>query len=195
MAKKRRTVERPSRQLPDHYRQASTSDPTQGTSGRVLAGLAFVVLFVVMFAVNWVADRVGPEAQLAGFVYWTALLATVAGTYLLHESLHVVVARWLLGKWMTVRRRGVGTLYVDMSGWFIPRNQYVVIVMTPFVVLTGIGVALLWVVPWSVLLAAALGVNSASSLADVVGSASLMRKPRDAVVENRGTASTVHVPS
>ena len=86
--------------------------------------------------------------------------------------------------------------YAAAPDWYLPRDQHLVTGFGPFVVITLVGVALLFVVPAAVVppLLFIIVSNAAGAVGDFLMIAWLLRQPREALVKDTGSAITIYRP-
>ena len=96
------------------------------------------------------------------------LVGVMAITILLHEWTHGLFF------WLFSRRRPefglrTGYAFAAMPDWFFPKQQYLIIGLSPLILLTGIGLALCVFVPvtWLPALLSAMVINTGGSIGDI----------------------------
>ena len=112
--------------------------------------------------VNEVQVRINPLSILL-------FVALSIFSIVLHELVHGL----FLGVFTRERPRFGFTglwAYASSPGWYIPRNQYLVIALAPFVLITLGGVGLLWLLPFSAVLPVVLvmALNAAGASGDLL---------------------------
>ncbi|MCZ7573049.1 MAG: DUF3267 domain-containing protein [Ardenticatenaceae bacterium] len=114
------------------------------------------------------------------------ILAGAAGLVLLlaaHEAIHGACFV-LFGHRPRFRFRG-GMLFVEVGYGLLARDEYLVVLLTPLVLLTGAGlVALAWGPPLlAPLVASLLIINAVGAAGDLVAAGLLLRVPRRALLQ------------
>jgi hypothetical protein len=137
-----------------------------------------------------------PNPDLPAFVIALMGIAIIALSVILHELLHGVALR-LMG----FRPRlsfASGYLYATMSdGQYLTRRQYVMMALTPLVVITGIGAGLLVIVPVALgqWLMIALLLNAAASIGDLVVTRRALAEPSYAYFAADEEGIQVYLPA
>ncbi|MCX6037402.1 MAG: DUF3267 domain-containing protein [Chloroflexi bacterium] len=116
-----------------------------------------------------------------------SLLGIAAGQMVLHELVHGVFF------WLFTRSRptfGFRGWYAFAAapGWFLPRGQYLVVNLAPFVLLSVLGILLLAVVPTGALAAILAGtvMNAAGAVGDLWVVFLILHERRPIVIEDLG---------
>ena len=116
-----------------------------------------------------------------------SLLGIAAGQMVLHELVHGVFF------WLFTRSRptfGFRGWYAFAAapGWFLPRGQYLVVNLAPFVLLSVLGILLLAVVPTGALAAILVGtvMNAAGAVGDLWVVFLILHERRPIVIEDLG---------
>lgn len=120
-----------------------------------------------------------------------AMVASVVLIVLLHEGVHGLFFWHFTGERPVIGVKGIYT-YAAAPDWFLPRNQSVVVVIAPLLVLSVVGLLLLPVVPvWLVApLVLALTLNAAAAVGDVLQVFWLLTQPPSALVKDAGDTFT-----
>ena len=159
-----------------------------GTLGFVVAASLFAVLFQTVTGAP-PTFRFAPDVG-----WWTGALNAVALIVLSmafvipHELLHGLAIRYYGGK----PRYGVGVAHFVLPYAYattdeqFDRNQFVVILLTPLVVLTAVGVPLMLVLEWGWLLVP-LAANAAGAVADVWMTLTILGYPEHVRLEDHET--------
>jgi hypothetical protein len=188
-------------ELPDGYEARVVFDPRKGLWFLVLNVLSLVLTVVcgALFLNLAIAVRAKPLGELSTASSGTFPLVMgiilTGGSLVVHELLHG------LGFWWFTRTRptfgcNIIAAYAGAPGWYIPRNQHLVIGLAPFVVLMTLGVALLLLVPTSLILVMVwlLTWNTLGAAGDLtVCCLELWYSPR-ALVRDTGMEITIYAP-
>ncbi|CQH61979.1 DUF3267 domain protein [Halobacterium hubeiense] len=157
-----------------------------GTLGVVVAAAGFSALFQAV-----TGHPASFQFAPAGVGWWTnaldVLVILVLATVfvVLHELLHGLAIRYYGGE---------ATYGVGLAHFILPyayattdheftRNQFVVVLMTPLIVMTGVGVPLMLAFEWGWLVVP-LAANAAGAVADVWMTMTLLGFPEDVRLED-----------
>lgn len=159
------------------------------------AGLLFVTLFRVLRPEDLgpaLSVQVGEIGDLARVLAVTALVLVLM--VVLHEAVHGAFF-WLFTRSRPVFAFKGAYAYAAAPGWFIPRNQYLVVGLSPLVILTVVGVALAAVLPagWLLPLLALLILNASGAVGDLWVTLSLLGYPPSAYCYDEGDRTTVYL--
>lgn len=171
------------------------------TLGLNLLGLLLLLLW------GWAFWRAGawlrPELRLLASALHSLrvhlnlplLIGVMLLVVILHEAAHGLFF------WLFTRERptfGVGLLYAYAAapGWYLPRNQFIIIGLAPLVLLSAIGlIGLPWLpFPWVPPLLVGLIINAAGAAGDLYVVARLLRQPRAALVRDEGATMVLFTP-
>ncbi|WP_435116300.1 DUF3267 domain-containing protein [Halolamina sp. C58] len=159
-----------------------------GTLGFVVAASLFAALFQTVTGAP-PTFRFAPDVG-----WWTGALNAVALIVLSvafvvpHELLHGLAIRYYGGR----ARYGVGVAHFILPYAYATtdtefnRNQFIVILLTPLVVLTAVGVPLMLALEWGWLLVP-LAANAAGAVADVWMTLTLLGYPKHVRLEDHET--------
>lgn len=154
-----------------HRGTFSLSNPRLVIGLNVAATVLFVVWIVLFLKIaaslhpelNTIEIRVGSLLQIL------PILVLPIFSIVLHELVHGVFL-WLFTR--EFPRFGLKGLfaYASSPGWYIPRNQYVVVALAPFVLITLTGIGCLLFLPLSAALPVILimAANAAGAVGDMV---------------------------
>jgi hypothetical protein len=121
---------------------------------------------------------------------WAILILVVilAIFFAIHELVHATCLYFFTGHFPSLVA-GAGGLAIRLPRWYIPRDQFLIVNLAPFVVITLIGVLLLPAVPQSYISLTVFftAMNIAGSSADVFLSAYLFLHPSSIYLETEGT--------
>jgi predicted metal-dependent HD superfamily phosphohydrolase len=164
-----------------------------------LAG--FAMLFVFGWLFFQAADAIRPEIMmpstflLLGGPELLALVAGLIAVLIAHELFHGLFFWIFTGERFEL---GIRPFYAFASSpeWYLPRSQFSVIGLAPFIIITLLGFALIAIVPLgaaSVVLVS-LVVNAAGSVGDFVVVAWLLAGRRKRLVRDTGPVITIYEP-
>ncbi len=188
--------------LPESYTRIWDLDLSRDRKTALLLNLLSLPLFVLF---GWiflsVASVFRPEISSLDFLRkLTAHMATLYVEFLLvvivftvlHECIHGIFF------WLFTRDRpvfGVRLLYAYAGApqWYIPRNQYAIIGLAPFVCISVVGMAVLPLVSLSAAQIILFGMvmNAAGAIGDLYVSGVVMRLPPDVMIQDTGFIFTV----
>lgn len=157
-----------------------------------ISTLGFVVAFGVFGALFQIVTGGPPTFQFApGTAWWTSALdllviAVIATVFVVpHELLHGLAIRYYGGE----PRYGVGVAHFILPYAYattdheFSRDQFVVVLLTPLVVMTAVGVPLMLVLDWGWLVLP-LAANAAGAVADVWMTLTLLGYPAHVRLED-----------
>jgi hypothetical protein len=134
------------------------------------------------------------EALLFLGLIVVALLLVPVVVFVVHEGVHGLFF-WLF----TRARPRFGYkgwyLYASAPGWFLSRNRFLVVGLSPLVLMTAAAIGLAMVLPPEAAAVVLIGAafNAAGSVGDLYICARLLAVPASAVVEDRPDGVTWHV--
>ncbi|MFW5713799.1 MAG: DUF3267 domain-containing protein [Brevefilum sp.] len=195
---------RPTQTLPDGYQEIGMLD---FNDNRGLGMILNLVGLGLLFGVGWLLTRslsfLRPAYLSAENIliitgmreFWRGVLLMVVSLGLmivLNEGMRGIML------WVVTRQRpkigfhGFYT-YTSAPGWYIPRNTAIAIRLTPLVLITVVGVALVPIVPLNLIPGVLLlvSLNIASAVGDGVTIWWLYRKPKSALVQDDGDSARV----
>ncbi|MGC9347606.1 MAG: DUF3267 domain-containing protein [Anaerolineae bacterium] len=193
--------------LSEGYREAGRLDLRGNTWMLValnvvafLATVGFAVLFfrlAVLLRGGAVADW--NELTITGErLIWLFLevLLLSAVAVIAHELLHALGFWAFTGERATFGFKGLYA-YAGAPDWYLPRNQHIVTLLLPFVVISGVGILVMAVVPAALLteVVLVLILNAAGAVGDLAALVWLLTKPRSAYVNDHGDSLIVFVGS
>ena len=167
-----------------------------------LVGLGLLLLLAWLFF--WLAAQmrtpVDPNLSSsgvlpAGWVTVLAILLALVAVLLLHELVHGAFF-WLLTRSRPRFGLQITYAYAAAPDWYIPRNPYLVVGLSPLALITLVGVALMpvlpeaWVLPWVL----ALALNASGSVGDVYIIGWLLSQPGDTLVNDHGDSIHFYLP-
>jgi hypothetical protein len=195
--------------LPSHYQHYQTLDLAKNR--RVSIGLnvvaaIFFFLFGGLALLLSSALRADTLMAILGAIVWLqtagilVIILVLVGLQfvmvVLHEAVHGAFF------WIFTRERPAFGLkppyaaYAAAPGWYLPRDQHLVVGLGPFAVITLVGAALLPAVP-TVLVPPLLFIvvsNGAGAVGDSMMIAWLLRQPQAALVQDTGSAIAIYRP-
>ncbi len=198
---------KPTTTLPEDYRLSGTLDLSKNQKAVLLLNLVGLGLFIVF---GWLLLRaaIALRPDMAGalfslsvnnalqFVVWLAvLLASTAVMVLLHEGVHGLFFWLTTGARPKFGFRGAYA-YACAPDWYLPRGPYLWISLSPLVVLTLLGLALVRVLPLGALppLLLLMVLNASGAVGDLAVFFWLLGKPAKCLANDRGDAVSLYTP-
>lgn len=145
----------------------------------VAATVSFVlwsILFLMIVA--WLRPEMGSIEGRIDLLHILLILALPIASIVLHELVHGFFL------WLFTRERprfGVKGLfaYASSPGWYIPRNQYIVVALAPFVLITLVGIGCLMLLPQLAILplVLVLATNAAGAVGDLAITGWILTRP------------------
>lgn len=190
--------------LPDDYipYQAFSADDRKLLVIMNVIGLALLLLFGWLFLRLAMAIR--PEAFHGGTIFssqqsgWLPLLLVLVAAVavlVLHELVHGFFF-WLFTR--TRPKFGLSPFYAYAAApdWYLPRHQYLVVGLSPLVVITLAGILLLPVVPIGLVLSVylAMTVNAGGAVGDILVTGWLLGQPATLLAQDTGPAVNFYRP-
>lgn len=160
-----------------------------------VAALGLFILFGWMFA--RIAALLRPDMQLSATEVTLPgiliLLGSYAGFMVLHELVHGLFF------WLFTRERpkfGFRGVYAFAAApdWYLPRNPYLWVGISPLVVISLAGIALIPFVPANLLLLLILNLtfNAAGAVGDIFVVAWLLTRPASSLVRDEGDRFSIY---
>lgn len=193
------------KQLPTTYVQKGVIDLSKDRKMLIIVNLAAMVMFV-LFAVmfTWLAWLLRPEMTALEFIpegtggIFIFLLEVLAVSFVMvvaHEAIHGLFF------WQITRERplfGFRGAYAFAAApeWYIPVRRYVWVGISPLVVITALGVALLAIFPQELVmpLLLLLVMNAAGAMGDLLVIGWILTKPATWLANDRGDSVTLYGP-
>lgn len=195
----------PTQSLPANYAPYKTIDLTTNTRAMVILNIgALVLLLLGGWLLLWLLEVLRPDiisdgtVSIGGLhvVLMLLLLIGLLGLMIIiHEAIHGAFF------WLYTRSRpyfGFKGMYAYAAApeWYIPRNQYLVVGIMPFVLITLVGLLLLPVAPAWLLLPVLFVVlmNASGAAGDVLIVGWLLLLPAHTLINDLGDAITLYRP-
>jgi hypothetical protein len=182
--------------LPESYNHCYTLDSKQH---KIAQGLLILVGFVGFILCWQIIKFASPDAMEALKLerdpfHLFIFFATIIIMIVLHESMHALVLWGFTKKVPPVGINLMGSVYVNASGWYLPRLYMLIMSLAPFLLLTFIGLILLTFTSgeffrmtlWVVIL------NAVGSVNDLAVAGWLLFQPDTALIENSGQALAIY---
>jgi hypothetical protein len=199
---------KPTQTLPATYHSAGSFDLRNNTSALLQLNLWGFVLFAISagaFTLALFALRPEETSQglVLGFSGLDGVLQIILGVLaitvvmvVLHEAVHGVFFWAFTGAAPKFAFKGFYA-YAAAPDWYLPKLQYLVTALAPFVLLSLLGVALMVVVPpgWFVALLLFLVTNASGAIGDLWVAGWLLRMPDSCYANDQGDAVTLYTQS
>ena len=168
---------KPTQTLPSNFSLAWSLDLKHNTSMNIILqiiGLAWMGFagWLLALCIIWLrpefSDLLKAVFRLNLLLDLAVLVIVMAAAIGLHELVHGLFF------WFFTRRRpefglGPGYAFAAMPDWYYPKQQYLVIGLSPLLVLTGLGLAASALVPqsWIAALLAGMIINAGGAIGDM----------------------------
>jgi len=191
----------PTTQLPALYSLHRTIDFAKDRS--LLIGLNIIGL-ILLFPFGWLFTKIASFLQPAtsaqsinlasysAIFFLIVIITTIIIFVILHEIVHGVFFWSITGSKPKFGFKGAYA-YAAAPGWFIPRNPYLWISLSPLVVLSLAGFALITVLPeyWLFPIIVGLIFNAVGSVGDLYVVIWLLQKPATVYIQDQGDAINI----
>lgn len=162
-----------------------------------VAGLLAMAGFAVLYAAGTARPMTDAFAVLHATPLATGVLVAVliVAVTVLHEGVHAAVIRWYGGDVSF----GVGLAHYVLPYAYVTttehlrRDQFVAVALTPFVVITAVGVPVMLALE-EPLLVYPLTFNAAGAIGDLWIARLLVRHPPSVIVEDSATGLRIYAP-
>jgi hypothetical protein len=120
------------------------------------------------------------------------LITSLLGVLLLHELIHGFFFYLFTGEKPVIGYKGLYA-YAGAPGWYIKKNYFLVITLSPVVLITFIGFILLSFLapPYQALVILLITLNAGGSAGDLWMSTLLMRRNSETYINDNGVASSI----
>ncbi|MCZ7554084.1 MAG: hypothetical protein B6D39_00255 [Anaerolineae bacterium UTCFX2] len=192
----------PTTQLPTSHSLLRAIDFSKDR--RLLIGLNIIGL-ILLFPFGWLFTRIASilrPATLAqgvnivsfsAIAYLIIIITIIVIFIILHEVVHGIFFWIITGSKPVFGFKGAYA-YAAAPGWFIPRNPYLWIGLSPLVVLSLTGFVLITVLPVNWLLPIMIGLifNAVGSVGDLYVVFWLFLKPATVYIQDQGDAINIY---
>jgi len=187
----------PAKSLPQNYQHQKTLDLSRGSVVLWLNLAAIPLLFlygwffnVVIFSLRPLSPvQIGIFQILTSFSGWglIALVLSIILMLVFHELVHGLFF-WLFTHERPKFALRAGYAFAAAPDWFLPSSQYIIVGISPFIVISILCIILgVWVpasfVPYLLLIAT---FNAAGALGDLIVVAWVLRQPKSIFVKDEG---------
>ncbi|MBN2147833.1 MAG: DUF3267 domain-containing protein [Anaerolineales bacterium] len=180
---------------PDHYTKSTTLDLSSLRIALLLNLAAVPPALALVWGFLVLARLIRPDLAytltwwqiLSKPANWLAILLANVVAIILHEAIHGLFF-WIYTKSRPIFAFKGAYAYAAAPDWYLPRNKYIVVGITPLILISLASFLLIELLPGSavppILVAAAL--NAAGSLGDVIIIAWALRRSPQALVRDQG---------
>jgi hypothetical protein len=158
---------------------------------KLLFIMNLIVLVLMVFAIwffSWIIVQIRTEA--VGIFQFSfsnissilislgKLFFSIVAVLVIHEGIHAFFFWFFSGQRPVIGFKGAYA-YASMPGWYFPRNQYLVIGISPLILITLFGILLIAILPVAALtmVLISLVINTSGAVGDLVVVTWLMTKP------------------
>ena len=198
---------RATQSLPTNYKEIGVVDIANKRTLLLVSLLGLVLMAVFSALFTWVLHLLRPLqfnmepmnhpfGLESPYIASLGLILLVAVMLLLHEMLHGVCFWAFTGSSPRFAFKGYYA-YASIPGWYMPRAQYLVSALMPFLFITILGLILLATLPatWFIPLLLLIVSNAAGSVGDLVVAVWLLGKRKGVLAQDRGDAVSLFEPA
>jgi hypothetical protein len=188
--------------LPESHREFGSLDLARNTRVALILNLAALPMFLVFgWSFMIVAQLLRPDIvsrfhylnlSLSPVNSFLLFVGVILGMMIIHEAVHGLFF------WHFTRSRPVFGLkllfaYAGAPGWYIPRNQYIVVGLAPLILMTTAGFFLiaLMTLPLAQLFLFGITMNASGAVGDLYVSAWVLLRSPEALIEDTGVGFTI----
>jgi hypothetical protein len=191
--------------LPPNYHHHKTLDLSSSRVVVLLNLAAIPLLFLYGWFFNWVIFSLRPISPvpigvfqiLTSFSGWglIALLLSIILMLIFHELVHGLFF-WLFTHERPKFALRAGYAFAAAPDWFLPSSQYIIVGISPFIIISILCIILgimvtASVVPYLLLIAT---FNAAGALGDLIVVAWVLRQPKTILVKDEGDKFSSFLP-
>lgn len=174
--------------LPPDYHPSGKFDLKNLKQIIILNLIGLILLIFSIWFFSWIANEIRSESEISfsfeisnipsALVALGKLLFSIILVLGLHEGIHALFFWIFSGQTPVVGFKGAYA-YASMPGWYFPRNQYLIIGISPLILISLFGILLIAIVPVSALtmVLIALVINTSGAVGDLVVVTWLLTKP------------------
>lgn len=198
---------RPIKVLPENYSKSgvinlATNRVVLKLINLISLGMLFLYGWLFVQAIYWLRPgdavhglRVDIDGlfSIIGAIFYVLLIYVFM--IVLHEAVHGLFF-WFFTRSKPVYALRLYYAYAAAPDWYLPRRQYLVIALAPFLLLTVLGLLLITVVPagWFFTLLVLVAVNASGAVGDVAIAIWVFLQPRDCLARDQGDEVTLYLP-
>lgn len=188
------------KQLPDGYQEIYSLDLSKNLRAQLaLNGAALILILVFGWLFVGISNVLTSEAwvgnltTLLGRDYLLMILIALILMPILHEAVHGILF-WRYTRQIPKFGLRLGYAYAAAPEWYLSPDQYLVVALAPFSALSVIGIALMLVIPSSILpaLIIFLTLNAGGSVGDMFVVWKITRLPKNLLINDQGDIITIY---
>lgn len=191
---------RPTQTLPEHFTLAWSLDIRHDLRLNLLlqlVGLALMALsgWLLLIILGWLRPNVRLASPANPLSWLLILLGVMIAVIILHELVHGLFF-WLFSRHLPQFGLGQGYAFAAMPDWYFPRVQYLIIGLSPLLVLTGLGLVLCLFLPagWLLLLLAGMAINVGGASGDIYVCLLIARETPRVLIRDTGDGFQLYRP-
>ncbi len=185
------------RSLPDGYQGSEILDLSSTSSSVKLNLAAIPLLFFYTWIFSLIFTALNPSNPFPNGLWsvltsfslrdWLLLLLCIVFILVFHELVHGMFF-WIFTKVRPHFGLRGGYAYASAPDWYLPKYQYVVVGLSPFVVISLLGIILGSFLSVNLLpyLLVTVSFNAAGALGDMIVVAWILRRPNSILVKDEG---------
>lgn len=187
--------------VPDRYQEVFRLDLKQNVRLAIGLNLAGIPLFLIfgwffvqlanLLRVDSILLRGSMDFDILGLL---ALMGTLILVIVIHEWFHGLFFQFFTKSKPVYALKSLYA-YAAAPGWFIPRNQYLIIGLAPLIGISITGIALIPFLPihWLAILLFFLAMNAAGAVGDLYVTYKILQYPPDAMIRDDGDAFSLYM--
>jgi hypothetical protein len=196
-------MDAPTKTLPVTYRHAQSIDLSQSPSLVIWLNVIALLLFFLfgyayLMLIAWMRPGVSFAFENSSLIAnLLVLLIVYIGVIVLHEIIHGLFFWIITGEKPRFGFRGAYA-YAAAPDWYLPRGPYLVVGLSPLVLITLLGILLIPITPngWLILLGVAVTANASGAVGDLaVVLWLLLKHPANLLLRDRGDAVDIYHPT
>jgi hypothetical protein len=190
----------PIHQLPPNYHEARHLVATEGRTLLILNLVSLIPIVIALALVGWwwgfarvLRGAIAGGEDFSPIVGVVLVLVTV---FVIHEAIHGLFI-WIYGHRPHFGfKPQYGVFYATANNALFPRNQFIVIALTPLILMTLIGMVIMLVIPDALgyYVGLIIVLNAGGAIGDLWMSAVVMRYPPDTLVRDEADSIRIYVP-
>lgn len=191
--------------LPPNYHPSGKFDLKNLKQIIILNLIGLILLIFSIWSFSWIANQIRSGSDISISIEFSSipsalialgkLLLTIIFVLGLHEGIHALFF-WIFSKQKPVVGIKGFYAFTAMPGWYFPRNQYILIGISPLIVITLVGIFLLVIMPISTLNLILIGLilNASGAVGDLFVVIWLLTKPVNTLALDQIDTIEFYVP-
>lgn len=191
--------------LPPNYHPSGKFDLKNLKQIIILNLIGLILLIFSIWSFSWIANQIRSGSDISISIEFSSipsalialgkLLLTIIFVLGLHEGIHALFF-WIFSKKKPVVGIKGFYAFAAMPGWYFPRNQYILIGISPLIVITLVGILLLVIMPISTLNLILIGLilNASGAVGDLFVVIWLLTKPVNTLALDQIDTIEFYVP-